>query len=423
MPRIPASKRLAEEVEEFRSRADGEVLTSDLVRLGARKLVQELLEAEVSEALGREPYERRPELPPGYRNGYKQRHVDTAEGRLRVDVPQIRDTAEPYRSALWPAIRRRSEVLERLVVELYARGLSTRDIEDALVDLSGDEPQPLLSRSTVSQLTDTLWEEYEAFAQRDLSGLEVVYLFGDAVFESLRQRVGLKEGLLVTWGILADGQKVLIHINVGNKESTDAWVEHFRDLVRRGMSVPATVTTDGAPGLIKAVEAIWPEAERIRCWVHKMRVVLDKVPDEAREEVKTFLQAVRDAPDYETGRQLAHTTIKRFSADYPSAMRSFQDDLEASLTHLKLPAVHRKNVRTTNLIERSFEEERRRAKVIPRFRGEKECLKLVFASLWRASERWRRVRFSEYERKALERYRESHQADRASTETPATKVA
>ena len=187
--------------------------------------------------------------------------------------------------------------------------------------------------------------------------------------------------------------------------------------------MPLTVTTDGAPGLIKAVEAIWPEAERIRCWVHKMRTVLDKVPDEAREEVKTFLQPVRDAPDYETGRQLAHVTIKRFTGDYPSAMRSLQDDLAASLTHLKLPPVHRKNVRTTNLIERSFEEERRRAKVVPRFRGEKECLKLVFASLWRASERWRRVRFTEYERKALERYRESRQAARAPTESPATKVA
>ncbi len=389
MPRIPARERLAEEVDGLRSRADGETLTSDLVRLGARKLIQELLEAEVTEALGREPYERRPELPPGYRNGYKQRRVDTAEGRLRVDVPQVRDTSEPFRSELWPAIRRRSEVLERLVVELYARGLSTRDIEDALIDLTGSE-QPLLSRSTVSHLTDSLWDEYEAFAERDLSGLEVVYLFADAVFESLRQRVGLKEGILVTWGILADGQKTLIHLNLGNKESTDAWVEHFRDLVRRGMPVPLTVTTDGAPGLIKAVEAIWPEAERIRCWVHKMRAVLDKVPDEAREEVKTFLQAVRDAPDYETGQQLAQATVKRFQADYPSAMRSFQDDLEASLTHLKLPAVHRKNVRTTNLIERSFEEERRREKVVPRFRGEKECLKLVFATLWRTSERWRR---------------------------------
>jgi len=137
-----------------------------------------------------------------------------------------------------------------------------------------------------------------------------------------------------------------------------------------------------------------------------MRNVLDKVPEEIRSILKPYLEAVRDAPDYETGRHLADEVTSRFGSSYPSTMRSFTEDLEASLAHLKLPAVHRRHIRTTNLVERSFEEERRRAKVIPRFRGEKECLKLVFASLWRASERWRRIRFSEHERRQLDRYRE-----------------
>jgi len=224
-----------------------------------------------------------------------------------VDVPQVRETSEPFRSALWQAIKRRTEVLERLVVELYVRGLSTRDIEDALAELT-PEQDPLLSRSSVSRVTEVLWEEYEAFAQRDLSGLEVVYLFADAVYESLRQQAGLKEGVLVTWAILADGSKVLVHLSLGNKESYDHWLEHFRDLVRRGLPVPLVVATDGAPGLIKAVEAIWPEVERIRCWVHKMRNVLDKVPEGERAVLKPYLEAVRDAPDYETGRRLAGMT-------------------------------------------------------------------------------------------------------------------
>lgn len=129
----------------------------------------------------------------------------------------------------------------------------------------------------------------------------MVYLFAEAIYESLRQQAGLKEGVLVTWAILADGSQVLVHLSLGNQESYDHWLEHFRDLVRRGLRVPLTVTTDGAPGLIKAVEAIWPEAERIRCWVHKMRNVLDKVPDGERAVVKAHLEAVRDAPDYETG--------------------------------------------------------------------------------------------------------------------------
>lgn len=252
----------------------------------------------------------------------------------------------------------------------------------------------------------------------------MVYLFADALYESLRRQAGCREGILVTWAILGDGSKVLVHLSLGNKERYEDWLEHFRDLVRRGLKTPLTVTTDGAPGLIQAVEAMWPEAERIRCWVHKMRNVPDKVPEEARPVLKLYLEAIRDAPDIERGRRLVAEVVERFGREYPSAMRSLQEDLEASLAHLRLPAAHRKHVRTTNLVERSFEEERRRAKVIPRFRSERECLKLVFAVLWRASERWRRVQFSEHEQKQLQRYMEERQRQKAAQkEAPAATVA
>ena len=247
----------------------------------------------------------------------------------------------------------------------------------------------------------------------------MVYLFLDAVYESLREQAGLKEGVLVSWGILSDGSKVLIHLSLGNKESYEDWLDHLR----RGLGIPLTVTTDGAPGLIKAVEAIWPEAERIRCWVHKMRNVLDKVPEEVRPVLKPHLEALRDAPDHETGRRLADQIVARFEGAYPSAMRALREDLEASLAHLKLPPVHRKHVRTTNLIERSFEEERRRPRVIPRFRTEKECLKLVFATLWQSSPRWRRIRFSEHERRQLERYRQERRAQADQREEKSATVA
>lgn len=149
-----------------------------------------------------------------------------------------------------------------------------------------------------------------------------------------------------------------------------------------------------------------------------MRNVLDKVPEDARATLKPWLKAVRDAPSYEAGKTMAQATVEKFSHDYPSAMKSFADDLEASFSHLKLPSVHRRSIRTTNLVERSFLGERRRSKVIPRFRGERECLKLVFAVLWRASERRQRVRFSDIERKHLDRYieikrREDEQRKRA----------
>jgi putative transposase len=388
--------------------AETEELTSAMMRLGFKRLVEEFLEAEVSEFLGRDPYERRPEGSRGYRNGYKQRRVDSAEGRVLVDVPQVRDAEQTYQSRLWQTMRRRTEILEKLVVEMYVRGLSTRDIEDTLRALGEglNDDQSLLSSSSVSRLTEVLWEEYEAFAERELSGFDVVYLFCDAVYESLRQQAKMNEAVLVTWGILKDGRKVLIHMSLGNKESADDWLEHLRDMVRRGLPTPLTVTTDGAAGLIKAVETMWPESERIRCWVHRMRNVLDKVPEDVRPELKAHLQDIRDAPSHSAGERRLSRVIDQYESRYPSAIKSLKDDMEASLAHLKLPHRHQRSIRTTNLVERSFEEERRRAKVLPRFRTERECLKLVFGVLWRASERWQRVTFSEHEQRQLQAYQD-----------------
>ena len=173
-----------------------------------------------------------------------------------------------------------------------------------------------------------------------------------------------------------------------------------------------TVTSDGSPGAIAAIEATWPAAERIRCWFHKMKNVLEKVPEEWQEEIKRLLIDMRDAPNHEKGRQRALSLIEELEKrGLHSAAECLKNDLDASLAHLKLPSRHRKAVRTTNLCERGFVEERRRAKVLPRFRGEKECLKLVFATLWRSSERWKKVKFTKLEREELERYIKARQAD------------
>src|SRR5690606_15528260 len=428
IPRRELLQQLADQLaREAKYGAQPEELTSTLVRLGARKLIEELLEAETADILGgRGRYARREAGQQGSRNGYKTRRLDCAEGRLQVDVPQVRGLEGVCQPSLWGALQRRTEVLERLVVEMYVRGLSTRDIEDALQELGG-EGTSLLSHASVSRVSEELWKEYEAFTQRDLSGFDVVYLFADAVYESLRQQAGAQEAILVTWAILRDGRKVLLHMSPGNKESHESSVDHFRKLVERGMPVPLTGTTDGAPGLIKAGEQMWPEAERIRCWFPKMRNVLEKVPKDTQVELKAHLMAIRDAADYKQGKQLAEATIEKYSRTYPSAMQSLREDLEASLAHLKLPVLHRRSIRTTNLVERSFEEERRRAKVLPRFRTEKECLKLVFAVLWRVSARWNRVGFSELEQKQLQAYIEVRQrvkrAEQQLAETSGRKMA
>lgn len=407
MNKLPRSQMIAQELEEFfRSGISRESdITGTLVRLGAQRLIQEMLEEEAGDYLGRAHYERRKadEEFTGYRNGYGKRGVKTAEGKIPVYVPQIRDTEEPYRSKLMEHLKGGSEALERLILEMYARGLSCRDIEDTFKDEMTGEC--LVSKSGVSRVTEALWDDYEAFRKRSLSIFQVEYLYLDAVYESLREQAGVSEGILCAWGILRDGRKVLLHMDLGNKESYDAWLEFLRDMVKRGLNVPLTITTDGAPGLTKAVEAMWPESLRVRCWAHKIRNVLDKVRDEDKGTVRNDLCGIRDAGSYDKGKARLEQFVDEYSAKYPSAVRALLDDVEASLAHLHLPPVHHRYVRTTNLIERSFEEERRRTKVIPRFFDEKSCLKLAFATLWRASQRWRKVTFGEFEQRQIKRLR------------------
>ena len=406
MKRVPPSQRIGKRINELLSLGlEGEEdVTTVIIRLGVERLVQELLEQEETDYLEREHYERRrPEQEHrGYRNGYERGRIRTAEGEIVVQVPQVRDAPQTYRSRLMTFLRGNSDVLERLAVEVYARGLSTRDIEDALEQATGDR---LLSRMAVSQVTEVLWAEYEAFAERDLSGFEVEYLFLDAVYESLRKQGGGKEGLLCAWAICADGRKLMLHLALGNKESYENWLEFLRNMVKRGLRTPVLGTTDGAPGLIRAFEEVFPKSLRQRCLSHKTRNVLDKIPDSIRAEVKGMVQAVYYAPNQEVATMMAAKVLETYQEAYPSAMNSFQDDFEACIAHLRCPAAHHKRIRTTNLLERSFLEERRRTKVIPRFFTEKSCLKLVFATLWRASQRWHGIRISEIERQQLRRLR------------------
>ena len=402
MNRIPPSERIQKQIDALLEGewANGDELVTKLILLGAQHLGQEMLEQEVTDYLGRGHYERREESNEnsGYRNGYRPARMDTAEGRVQLRVPQVRESAEPYRSRLVDFLRGNSDVLERLAVEMYTRGLSTRDIEDAFREVTGDL---LLSRTAVSAITDQLWEDYQAFSERDLSCFKVEYLFLDGVYESLRRLAGLKEGVLVAWGICRDGQKVLLHMALGNKESYTAWQDFIRNMQGRGLPAPILVATDGAPGLIRAVDEAWPNSLRQRCLAHKIRNVVDKVPDNAREEVKAMVHSTYYAPNREVGEMIAKDLLQRYQDLYPSAMKSFTDDLEACWSYLRCPAVHHRRIRTTNLLERAFVEQKRRTKTIPGFWTEKSCLKLVFATLWQTSQRWRGVRMSDFEQQQL----------------------
>lgn len=402
MKRITPIERVGKMLEELMVKGTRTTDAGSLfIRLATQKMAQELLEAARTDFLGREPYERTAEYR-GRRNGYEQTRLKSAEGAIPIDVPQVRESAQPFRPALLDFLRGNTDVLERLAVEMFARGLSTRDIDAALQHSTGDR---LLTRSGVSEISEALWEEFEAFQKRDLSGFELESLFLDALYESLRLRGGRPEALLCAWGIMRDGSKVLLHLALGSKESYDDWQTMLRHMVRRGLHLPISITSDGSLGAIKAIGQMFPKSLRIRCWVHKMRNIVGKLPDDAVAEVKAHLIAIRDAPNYESGLILARQVIATYQARYPSAMACLGDDLGASLNHLRLPVRLRRSVRSTNLVERSFEEERRRSKVIPRFFTEKSCLKLSFAVLWRVSGRWQKIKLTTRELAQLDELR------------------
>jgi putative transposase len=374
----------------------GEELLSTVVRLSTERILQEALEQEQAEALGRGRYAARGEQL-GYRNGYENGTLKTAEGVLRVKLPQIGGREEPYRSPLWRQMATTSDVLKRLIVERYVGGMSQRDIEYSLESALG---QFVRSKSTVSELTDTLSQEYEAFRTRDLSGEPVAYLFIDTVYEPLR-RWGNKTGVLCVWAICEDGRKVLLSLSTTNSESYESCLEVLRGLAKRGMQTPVTVTTDGALGLTKAIDAMWPKSLRLRCWFHKMQNLQQKVPALAWPEVKALIVDMRDAPTREKAEERRDQIVARYQHEFPEACRCLLDDAEASLTHLAIPQRHQQYVRTSNLVERAFGEERRRTKVIPHLFAEGSLVNLVYGVLIRVSERWGKKCFSEFEQQQI----------------------
>lgn len=417
MERIPASDRTREKLKALmEGRSEVKDGRSELVRLAARLIIEEALEGEARDALGRDYYARGAAPGTGYRNGYRPGRVASAEGAIEYSAPQIADRDAPFRSRIRAAVRGRTEELEALAVEMYARGLSTRDIEALFADQEG---RSLLSRTAVSEVTERLWAEYEAFAGRDLSEFEVTYLFVDGIAERLHLGQP-REAVLAAWGIVADGKKALLHLAPGTKEDTASCKEFFQDMRRRGLPDPLLVASDGAPGMIRAIEECLPRSLRQRCLAHKMRNLQSKVPEDLWAEFKARAAACYQAASPALARLLRDDIAATYARDLPSAVACLDDDFEACIAHLRFPLGHRRAIRTTNLLERLFGEARRRTKVIPHAFGERAVLKLVYAALIRAAERWRRIKITEFEQRQLKAIRDEIDKDFTARNAPVT---
>jgi transposase-like protein len=410
---VPPSAEIEARIEQLLALGTGanprEAL-SELARLGARLIIQRAVEDEFDAWLGRARYERRPEAPPGLRNGFRPRRVQTAEGELSVEIPQVREAAEPFVSKLFPRGTKllRTEPLRAMVIGAFVRGLSMRDIE-SLCDQAG---LGKLSKSTAARICSELRERFEAFGRRDLYDIRLVALFLDATFLAVR-RDGPKEGVLVAWGFTEDGERVLLAVMLGMRESHEDWLALARDLIGRGLGAPMLIVADGAPGLIKAIEQCWPASDRQHCAVHRVRNLLAKLPDRERERVRrAYWQALDDATGERDGKQRLQALVDELDrAGYTAAARCLADDLDALVVHLRYPTRHRRRWRSTNLLERSLGEVKRRTKVIGRFPGETSCLTLVWAVLdLYVTHATNGIRFTELERQRLKRLRyEGHE--------------
>jgi transposase-like protein len=264
-----------------------------------------------------------------------------------------------------------------------------------------------LSKTTASRICEELRERFEQFKRRDLYELQLAALFLDAVFLSVRPD-GPKEGVLVAWGFTEDGERVLLSVMLGMRESHEDWLALGRDLIARGLGAPLLIVADGAPGLIKAVEQCWPASDRQHCAVHRVRNLLAKLPERERERVRrAYWQALDDATGERDGKQRLGALVDEFDvAGYTAAANCLADDLDALVVHPRYPTRHRRGWRSTNPLERSLAEVKRRTKVIGRFPGETSCLTLVWAVLdLYITHAKNGVRFSQLERQRLRRMR------------------
>jgi putative transposase len=373
-------------------------LIDEIVREGARRMLAEALQAEVDAyiaqfAAERDGNSRRLVV----RNGYHQsREVLTSAGAIEVTVPRVNDkrtdpaTGERRRfsSAILPPWARKTPKITEVLPLLYLHGLSSGDFVPALGQFLGSAAG--LSAAVITKLTEAWKAEQRAFAGRDLSGVDYVYLWADGIHVNIRLEEH-KLCLLVMIGVRADGRKELIALADGYRESTESWADLLRDCARRGMRAPVLAVGDGALGFWNALREVFPQAREGRCWFHKTANVLAALPKSAHPGAKKALAEIWGAED----KDHALAAVKAFEAPYgakfPKAVTKITDDLDELLAFYDYPCEHWVHLRTTNPIESTFATVRHRTKITKGPGSRTAGLAMAFKLIESAQDRWRAV--------------------------------
>jgi transposase-like protein len=388
----------AADADDARRAGDGSSLIDEIVRDGARRMLAEALAAEVDAYIAQFTAERDENgRRLVVRNGsHLPREVLTSAGAVAVTAPRVNDrrvdpdTGERARfaSAILPAWCRKTPKITEVLPLLYLHGLSTGDFGPALGQFLGSSAG--LSAPVITKLTETWKAEQRAFADRDLSGVDYVYLWVDGIHVNIRLEEH-KLCLLVMIGVRADGRKELVALTDGYRESTESWADLLRDCARRGMRAPVLAMGDGALGFWGALREVFPQAREQRCWFHKIANILGALPKSAHSGAKKALAEVWNAEDKRHALDAVTSFEAAYGAKFPKAVAKLTDDLEQLLAFYDYPAEHWIHLRTTNPIESTFATVRHRTKITRGPGSRAAGLAMAFKLIEAAQDRWRAV--------------------------------
>jgi putative transposase len=353
----------------------------DFLRPLVQAVLQELLEAEMTEALAAGKGERTPDRL-GYRAGHYPRTLVTRVGKLELRVPQ--DRHGRFSTELFERYQRSEKALVAALAEMYVQGVSTRKVRAITEELCGHS----FSASAISEINVRLDESLAQFARRRL-GEPYPYLILDARYERVRETgVISSQAVLLAIGIDWDGRRSILAVELANRESRSSWRDFLLGLRARGLSSVEFVVSDDHAGLRQAIVEVLPEAAWQRCYVHFLRNALDYVPRRVDDDCLRELRWLYDRRDLAEARRDLTAWLAKWQSTYPKLCSWVEDHIEETLTFYRLPRQHHKHLKSTNLLERLNEEIKRRTHVVRIFPNAASCLRLIRALAVETHENW-----------------------------------
>jgi transposase-like protein len=390
------TKEASSRPETFAFPEDASAPMEELIRQGARQIIQQVVEAELESIISSYAHVT---LIGGQRvvvrNGYQpERDILTAVGPVPVRVPKVRDRSGSgikFNSQLVPPYVRKSKRISAALPWLYLKGISTGDMGEALRALVGDQAKGL-SPAVVSRLKKQWADDWKTWNKRDLSGDRYVYWWADGVYTGLRAEETDKQCLMVIIGVKPDGSKERVAIGDGIRESKESWRDLLLDLKARGLKAgPLLAIGDGSMGFWAALDEVYPETRHQRCWVHKMVNVLDALPKSLQGKAKADLKEIWMAPTLEVAEQAFKRFVSRYGAKYPQAVEKLAKDEDALLAFYDFPAEHWQHIRTSNPIESTFATVRHRTTRTRNCVSRDTFLGLAFKLIEEAEKSWHKI--------------------------------